>query len=166
MGTTCKYVTCLVRKKIGYTPNDMHVAAYDWRLSPYFLEKRDSYLTRLKSTIETMKSTSDEKVALMSHSYGKRVRPLFNSIQPIRRNGIVIGGDDAIVTRLVVKLVRLLCFTHTLSNHFVTFRFTCSSLFLQLGCCFKRCIPSTFCRHHPIPMIIPPLWLKLKIANC
>ncbi len=145
---------CLVRKKIGYTPNDMHMAAYDWRLSPYFLEKRDSYLTRLKSTIETMKTTSGEKVVLMSHSYGKRVRPLFNSIQfnsTIRRYRIIIGGGYAVVLRLVVKLARLLCFTHTLSNHFVAFRFTCSSLFLQLDSCFKRCIPSTFCRHHPIP---------------
>ncbi len=57
--------------QIGYTPNDMHMAAYDWRLSPYFLEKRDSYLTRLKSTIETMKVTSGEKVVLMAHSYGR-----------------------------------------------------------------------------------------------
>ncbi len=80
VGAMCSHIICLVRKQIGYTQNEMHMAAYDWRLSPYFLEKRDSYLTRLKSTIETMKATSGEKVVLMSHSYGKRVMPLVNPI--------------------------------------------------------------------------------------
>eukprot|EP01084_Bolivina_argentea_P068014 123771_1 len=81
--------------QIGYTPNDMHVAAYDWRLSPYFLEKRDSYLTRLKSTIETMKSTSDEKVVLMSHSYGSLVlHYFFNWVAASKEAGGGGGGKD------------------------------------------------------------------------
>ncbi len=91
--TLCGYTRSVPPVQIGYTPNDMHMAAFDWRLSPYFLEKRDSYFTRLKSTIETMKVTSGEKVVLMSHSYGKRVStattaPLvhLNSIQPTQRS--------------------------------------------------------------------------------
>ncbi|KAJ3077061.1 hypothetical protein HK102_005299, partial [Quaeritorhiza haematococci] len=37
---------------IGYDNNNMHLAAYDWRLSFQNLEKRDLYFTKLKSMIE------------------------------------------------------------------------------------------------------------------
>ncbi|RKP02736.1 hypothetical protein CXG81DRAFT_10415 [Caulochytrium protostelioides] len=37
---------------LGYSPDTMHLASYDWRLSFANLEKRDRYFTRLKSNIE------------------------------------------------------------------------------------------------------------------
>ena len=39
---------------VGYDDDSMHMAAYDWRLSPQQLEERDHYFTRLKVRKEGM----------------------------------------------------------------------------------------------------------------
>ncbi|CAK9203653.1 unnamed protein product [Sphagnum jensenii] len=57
--------------QIGYEEKNMHMAAYDWRLTFQNTEVRDKSLSRLKSTIETMVQTSaGNKVVVIPHSMG------------------------------------------------------------------------------------------------
>ena len=66
---------------LGYTPSDMAVEPYDWRLAFPLLEERDGYLTKLKARIESMHKTAavdpdtgkKKKVVLTSHSMGALV---------------------------------------------------------------------------------------------
>lgn len=58
---------------IGYDSNNMHLAAYDWRLSYTNLEARDKYFSKLKSNIELIKATENKKSILVSHSMGALV---------------------------------------------------------------------------------------------
>lgn len=58
---------------VGYTPNEMAMEPYDWRLAFPMLEERDGYFTRLKNRIETMHKTTGEKAVLTSHSMGALV---------------------------------------------------------------------------------------------
>eukprot|EP00823_Brevimastigomonas_motovehiculus_P005539 TRINITY_DN4115_c0_g1_i1.p1 TRINITY_DN4115_c0_g1~~TRINITY_DN4115_c0_g1_i1.p1 ORF type:complete len:753 (-),score=112.51 TRINITY_DN4115_c0_g1_i1:81-2339(-) len=63
---------------IGYDPNNMFMASYDWRLSYPDLEKRDHYFTKLKSMIEIAKiSNNNRKVVLICHSMGSSVLHFF-----------------------------------------------------------------------------------------
>jgi phospholipid:diacylglycerol acyltransferase len=55
---------------IGYDNNNMHLAAYDWRLSFYNLEVRDQYFSKLKSTLELSKKVDGRKSVIVSHSMG------------------------------------------------------------------------------------------------
>ena len=55
---------------VGYTPSNMSLEAYDWRLSFPMLEKRDGYLTKLKYKIEAMHKASGKRVVIASHSMG------------------------------------------------------------------------------------------------
>ncbi|KAJ3070629.1 hypothetical protein HK102_006623 [Quaeritorhiza haematococci] len=57
---------------VGYDNNNMHLAAYDWRLSFQDLERRDRFFSRLKSSIELMASDG-EKVTIVAHSMGNLV---------------------------------------------------------------------------------------------
>ncbi|KAM7257015.1 hypothetical protein ACFE04_012756 [Oxalis oulophora] len=57
--------------KIGYESKNMHMAAYDWRLSFQNTEIRDKSLSRLKSKIELMYVTNgNKKVVVVPHSMG------------------------------------------------------------------------------------------------
>ncbi|KAG4191631.1 hypothetical protein ERO13_A07G106700v2 [Gossypium hirsutum] len=57
--------------KIGYEGKNLHMAAYDWRLSFQNTEIRDHALTRLKSKIELMYiSNGYKKVVAVPHSMG------------------------------------------------------------------------------------------------
>ncbi|KAF5744804.1 hypothetical protein HS088_TW07G00384 [Tripterygium wilfordii] len=57
--------------KIGYEGKNMHMAAYDWRLSFQNTETRDRTLSRLKSKIEFMyESNGYKKVVVLPHSMG------------------------------------------------------------------------------------------------
>ncbi|KAF9935480.1 hypothetical protein BGZ65_003364 [Modicella reniformis] len=58
---------------IGYDNNNMHLAAYDWRLSFANLEVRDNYFSRLKSNLELSLKISGEKHVLVAHSMGSLV---------------------------------------------------------------------------------------------
>lgn len=40
---------------VGYDPNNLLLAAYDWRLSYWNLEERDGYFSRMKTSIEEMR---------------------------------------------------------------------------------------------------------------
>lgn len=58
---------------VGYDSNNMHLAAYDWRLAYKNLEKRDMYFTKLKTTIELAYQHTGEKAVIMSHSMGSTI---------------------------------------------------------------------------------------------
>lgn len=58
---------------IGYGPDNMISAAYDWRLAYLDLEKRDGYFTRLKSQIEVNYKLTGKKSTLIGHSMGSQV---------------------------------------------------------------------------------------------
>lgn len=51
---------------VGYDPNNLFLAAYDWRLSYWNLEERDGYFSRLKNMIEEMRYASSLFMILMS----------------------------------------------------------------------------------------------------
>jgi phospholipid:diacylglycerol acyltransferase len=80
---------------VGYTPSTMSMEAYDWRLSFPMLEKRDGYLTKLKSKIEDMHKTTGKKVVLTSHSMGTLlVHYFFTWVTTAERKGGAGGGRD------------------------------------------------------------------------
>ncbi|KAL6204939.1 hypothetical protein ACLB2K_022205 [Fragaria x ananassa] len=57
--------------KIGYEGKNIHMAAYDWRLSFQNTEIRDQALSRLKSKIELMYAINgNKKVIVVPHSMG------------------------------------------------------------------------------------------------
>ncbi|KAJ6985987.1 hypothetical protein NC653_023802 [Populus alba x Populus x berolinensis] len=57
--------------KIGYEGKNMHMAAYDWRLSFQNTEIREQTLSRLRSQIELMNITNGyKKVVMVPHSMG------------------------------------------------------------------------------------------------
>ena len=55
---------------VGYTPSEMRIMPYDWRLAFTALEKRDGYFSEIKAIIEYLRNKSGEKVVLMGHSMG------------------------------------------------------------------------------------------------
>ncbi|KAJ2450885.1 phospholipid:diacylglycerol acyltransferase [Coemansia sp. RSA 2336] len=61
---------------LGYDSNDMSLAAYDWRLSYYDLERRDQYFSHLKSRIE-ISQRAGKKTVLVAHSMGSQVVQYF-----------------------------------------------------------------------------------------
>jgi phospholipid:diacylglycerol acyltransferase len=75
--------------EFGYDANTIHSAAYDWRLSPTQLEKRDGYFTRLKAVIETLHAVNGERVAVLAHSYGDTIsRYFFEWVElPVSKGG-------------------------------------------------------------------------------
>lgn len=58
---------------IGYGPDNMYSAAYDWRLSYLDLERRDGYFSKLKETIELNNKLNNEKTVLIGHSMGSQI---------------------------------------------------------------------------------------------
>jgi len=62
---------------IGYDPNSMYLAAYDWRLSSVNLEKRDMFFTKLKFQVELYYKMNGEKVYIVGHSMGSLVSLFF-----------------------------------------------------------------------------------------
>lgn len=58
---------------VGYDNNNLHLAAYDWRLAYPDLEKRDKYFTKLKATIEITVKAEGEKAVILCHSMGGSV---------------------------------------------------------------------------------------------
>lgn len=74
---------------LGYDPSDMALSAYDWRLTPYNLQVRDKYFSklvsacfvRLRNTLKTMQkyqiehylTSSGKKTVLISHSMGAQI---------------------------------------------------------------------------------------------
>lgn len=80
---------------IGYNPSTMTMEPYDWRLSFQMVEKRDGYLTKLKSRIEAMHKTNNMKVVLATHSMGAMlVHYFFAWVTTPEHQGGGGGGKD------------------------------------------------------------------------
>ena len=80
---------------VGYDPNSIHAATFDWRLSPEQLERRDGYFTRLKHSVETLVEIHGVPVALLAHSYGDQlVRYFLNWVETTKAEGGGGGGPD------------------------------------------------------------------------
>lgn len=75
---------------IGYNPNKMITAAYDWRLAYLDLEKRDKYFSKLKLQIETFHDLTGEKSVLIGHSMGSQV--VFYFLQWVEAEGPHYGN--------------------------------------------------------------------------
>lgn len=75
---------------IGYDPNTMSVAAYDWRLSYKDLEIRDGYFTKIKLSIEQQLIRTGYKTVLTSHSMGSQV--VFYFLKWVEAEGYGNGG--------------------------------------------------------------------------
>lgn len=58
---------------IGYEPNKMVTAAYDWRLSYLDLERRDQYFSRLKQQVELRYKIAGDQSVLIGHSMGSQI---------------------------------------------------------------------------------------------
>lgn len=58
---------------IGYGPNNMISAAYDWRLAYLDLERRDGYFSKLKGQVETTYKLNGQKSYLVGHSMGVQI---------------------------------------------------------------------------------------------
>ncbi|POM73513.1 Lecithin:cholesterol/phospholipid:diacylglycerol acyltransferase-like protein [Phytophthora palmivora] len=79
--------------EIGYDSNNLYMAAYDWRLMPHLLEKRDGYFTKLKYTIEMARmSSGGRKVMLVTHSYATQV--FFHFLKWVESENGGKGGDQ------------------------------------------------------------------------
>ncbi|KAI9594975.1 Lecithin:cholesterol acyltransferase-domain-containing protein [Syncephalis fuscata] len=85
---------------IGYDNNNMHLAAYDWRLSFANLEKRDQYFSKLKGTIELACKLDNQKVVLVAHSMGANVLMYFLKWveSPLGGNGGATWVNDHVHT--------------------------------------------------------------------
>lgn len=78
---------------IGYSPNNMFSAAYDWRLAYLDLEKRDGFFSKLKSQIELSNKINGEKSVLVGHSMGSQV--IFYFLKWVEAKGQYYGnGGD------------------------------------------------------------------------
>lgn len=55
---------------VNYDTNNLVLAPYDWRLTPYNLEERDGYFSTLKTTIEGFKAKQRRKCVIAAHSMG------------------------------------------------------------------------------------------------
>ncbi|CAI2164474.1 14450_t:CDS:10 [Funneliformis geosporum] len=75
---------------IGYDNNNMHLAAYDWRLSFYNLEVRDQYFSKLKATLELAKKIDGRKSVVVGHSMGGNGGP--NWVNEYIEAFVNIGG--------------------------------------------------------------------------
>ncbi|QPG72815.1 hypothetical protein FOA43_000117 [Brettanomyces nanus] len=75
---------------IGYGPDNMFSASYDWRLAYLDLEIRDGYFTRLKNNIETMQSVNGQKTVLLGHSMGAQV--IFYFMKWVEADGEYFGN--------------------------------------------------------------------------
>lgn len=74
---------------IGYDHINMHVSTYDWRLSCENLEVRDKYFSKLKLEIEMYYKLNNEKIVLLTHSYGSVIILYFLNWVEIVEEGFV-----------------------------------------------------------------------------
>ncbi|SCU78241.1 LANO_0A02498g1_1 [Lachancea nothofagi CBS 11611] len=75
---------------IGYDPNKMATAAYDWRLAYLDLERRDSYFSKLKQKVELDFKLTGEKAVLVGHSMGSQI--IFYFLKWVEAEGPLYGN--------------------------------------------------------------------------
>lgn len=79
---------------IGYGPDNMYSAAYDWRLAYIDLERRDGYFSKLKSQIELSNKLNKKKTVLMGHSMGSQIIFFFFKWVEAEGEGFGNGGKS------------------------------------------------------------------------
>jgi len=62
---------------IGYDSTTLTLISHDWRLSFQNTERRDGYLSRLKSEIELMHHVNGRRVVVLTHSWGSNLMFFF-----------------------------------------------------------------------------------------
>lgn len=77
---------------IGYGPDNMFSAAYDWRLTYMDLERRDGFFSKLKAQIEMSKQLNGKKSVLVGHSMGSQVIFFFFKWVEAKGKGFGNGG--------------------------------------------------------------------------
>lgn len=77
---------------IGYGPDNMYSASYDWRLAYLDLERRDGYFSKLKSQIELSNKLNNKKTVLMGHSMGAQI--VFFFLKWVEASGYGNGGKS------------------------------------------------------------------------
>ncbi|ODV80754.1 LACT-domain-containing protein [Suhomyces tanzawaensis NRRL Y-17324] len=75
---------------IGYGPNNMISAAYDWRLAYLDLERRDGYFSKLQQQIELTRRLTGQKTILVGHSMGSQV--IFYFLKWVEAQGEFYGN--------------------------------------------------------------------------
>lgn len=91
---------------IGYNPDKMTTASYDWRLAYLDLERRDRYFTKLKHQIEMFCELNNEKVTLVGHSMGSQV--VFYFLKWVEAEGPVYGnGGEGWVDKHVDSFINV-----------------------------------------------------------
>ncbi|AET37873.1 phospholipid:diacylglycerol acyltransferase Ecym_2120 [Eremothecium cymbalariae DBVPG len=91
---------------IGYEPNKMTTAAYDWRLAYLDLELRDQYFSKLKSHIEITYKATGEKSVLIGHSMGAQV--IFYFLKWVEADGKNYGnGGPGWVSKHIDSFVNI-----------------------------------------------------------
>ncbi|EGV65759.1 phospholipid:diacylglycerol acyltransferase [Yamadazyma tenuis] len=78
---------------IGYGPDNMLSASYDWRLAYLDLEKRDHYFSKLKAQIELNYLLSGEQTTLIGHSMGSQV--IFYFLKWVEAKGEYYGNGGS-----------------------------------------------------------------------
>jgi phospholipid:diacylglycerol acyltransferase len=79
---------------IGYGPNNMLSALYDWRLAYLDLQVRDGYFSKLKNQVEMMYELNGEKSVLVGHSMGSQVIYYFMKWVEAKGPGYGNGGSN------------------------------------------------------------------------
>ncbi|CAO1636915.1 unnamed protein product [Sympodiomycopsis kandeliae] len=79
---------------IGYDPNSLYMASYDWRLSYGNLQVRDKFFTRLKLRIEQNLILHGQKTVLVAHSMGSSVALYFMKWVEAEGPGFGNGGSS------------------------------------------------------------------------
>lgn len=78
---------------VGYDPNTMLSASYDWRLAYLDLERRDGYFSKLKETIELTLRRTGEKTVLVGHSMGAQV--IYYFLKWVEAEGPLYGNGGS-----------------------------------------------------------------------
>lgn len=58
---------------VGYSPKQLHMAGYDWRVSPRVLESRDHFFSATVDRIESLVRINNQRAVLIAHSMGASV---------------------------------------------------------------------------------------------
>lgn len=91
---------------IGYEPNNMVTASYDWRLAYLDLEKRDRYFTKFKQQIELYHDLTGNKTVLVGHSMGSQI--IFYFLQWVEAMGPDYGnGGSGWVNKYIESFVNV-----------------------------------------------------------
>lgn len=79
--------------EVGYTPSNMVMHPFDWRLPYHLLEERDGCFTHLKYRIEALHKTTGKKIVLAAHSMGAMVvHHFFGWVETDEKQGGGGGG--------------------------------------------------------------------------